>query len=132
MTDDLWGDIPDVTSVRTPHAILAEQAEVLTRKTKGLLVGRVSRAPSGPQFQSVLSIVAPALNNYSYVVLAITHPISMYPLNLSNAGTGQTFSLQNEAELLGKLGEFLSSTQVRNVIAGLLAQINADPASKNA
>jgi len=64
MTESFWPDLP-TEKVRTPHAILLEQASALAERTRGLLVGQVRRSQDKNNFVSNLSIVAPSLNNYT-------------------------------------------------------------------
>jgi hypothetical protein len=132
MTDDLWGELPDVENIRTPHAILLEQASLLNAKTKGLLVARVTRTQSGAQFGNVLQIVAPSLNNYSYGVCSVGHSISLYPLQFVGMGTNpnQVVTCNDEEAFVRRLGQELRAQQTQRVIAGLLAQIRADLQTK--
>ncbi len=129
MSENLWGEMPDVSNMRTPHAILLEQAEMLTKATKGVLVGNVTQGTSGQNFLSSLIITAPSLN-YQYVVLNIAHPISIYPLNFIFRPTNTPYTIPNEAAFMERLKASLSDTRVKNVIAGLLAQISGAKPSR--
>jgi hypothetical protein len=125
MTESFWPDLP-TAKVRTPHAILLEQANALAERTHGLLVGQVRRTLNGNDFVSSLSIVAPSLNNYTYAVLSLDYPIGSYPLRLFFDARGQFFQIADEETLLSSLKTILSSDEIKRVMTGLLAQIQAN------
>jgi hypothetical protein len=125
MSEDLWGDLPEVPDIVTPYAILLEQAETLTRKTKGIIIGKVMRGNTvGDEFENSLMMIVPSLNNYTYVVAEVVHSISLYPARLRDAQTGMGGEVANEKELKEGLRRLLSSEQVRNVLKGILAQVD--------
>jgi hypothetical protein len=68
MTESFWPDLP-TAKVRTPHAILLEQANALGELTRGLLVGQVRRSQDKNNFVSNLSIVAPSLKRCFHSVI---------------------------------------------------------------
>jgi hypothetical protein len=126
MTESFW-TIPDVQNVRTPASILAEQAAALTEQTRGVLNGRVQTTSGSGAFAYDLTVIAPALGNYTFNVLQIQHGIALYPLTLKNYLLNTPMQLPDEAQFLAKLKEILSSEPMVRVIGGLLAQINAQP-----
>jgi hypothetical protein len=153
---NLWGDLPNIETLRTPYTLLKEQASILSEITKGLLIGEVIHNQKDKLFVIILRIKAPSLNNYTYSVLEVQYPIQLYPVfvknlasdnfnnlekNLMNAANNPLMSfvdyggfLENqgynkcfsEEEFENALGEILSSPEVKRVISGLLAQIHAD------
>ena len=125
MTESFWPDLPTV-KVRTPHAILLEQASALAEQTRGLLVGQVRRSQENKDFVSHLSILAPSLNNYTYVVLSLTYPIGLYPSRLFFHARNQEFQIADEQMLLTGLKVVLSSDEIKRVMSGLLAQFRGD------
>lgn len=132
MTDDLWGDLPNAENLRTPHAILLEQGNLLTEKTRGLLNGVVGRRQENQNFVLTFQIIAPPLNNYSYAICSVQHPITLYPALFLTHGRGAQWERCNdEAAFVDRLRKELGSDQVQRVITGLLAQIRADMASKS-
>ncbi len=122
---NLWGSIPVSGNIRTPYAILLEQASWLGEITEGLLIGKVTKNVENEKFMYNLNIVAPALNNYYYNVTTIIHGIEFYPLQLRSSD-GQFIECETEKMFENRLGDILSSEQTRRVITGLLAQIRAD------
>jgi hypothetical protein len=125
MTESFWPDLP-TEKVRLPHAILLEQANALAEQTHGLLVGQVRRSQDKQNFVSNLSIVAPSLNNYTYAVLSLNYPVGLYPLSLFFHARNQQFQIADEQTLLTGLKVVLSSDEIKRVMTGLLAQIQAD------
>jgi len=122
---NLWGDIPESPAIRPPVAILKEQGDLLETLTKGLLEGRVLREQDAFS-RTVLrfAIVAPALNNYTFVLLQVVHDIELYPANLKSIVESLTFpTCTNEDEFLNGLSTIFQSEKTKRVIAGLLAQI---------
>ncbi|MGM4988385.1 hypothetical protein [Tardiphaga sp. 841_E9_N1_2] len=123
---DLWGELPTAADVKSPHAILLEQANALQDKTEGLLVGRVTRDTVNSEFMSRLAIVAPSLNNYSYSVATVVYPVNFYPLRAVSNTTGDWADLPDEKSYIAWLQAELTSAHMRKVIAGLRAEIQAD------
>jgi hypothetical protein len=124
--DDLWGDLPEVESLRTPLVILKEQAEVLKEKTEGLLVGEIIQKQTGINFIYDLSIVAPTLNNYVYKLLTVVHGIGFYPARIiDQQSQGVQKKCSNEEEYKQGLREILSSNNNRAVISKLLTHVRS-------
>ena len=124
---NLWGELPNVETIRTPYTILKEQASILSEITNGLLIGEVVVNNQKDTFVMTLRIKAPSLHNYTYSVVEVHQPIQLYPvvvINLLVERRGGKYSSEEEFE--NALGEILSSQEVKGVISGLLAQIHAD------
>ena len=78
---NLWGDLSELEIVRTPKAILNEQASLLTKATKGILVGDVEiQYQDHGQFEYNLNVCVPTLNGYTYTILSINHKFEFYPI----------------------------------------------------
>jgi hypothetical protein len=133
MSESLWPDLPR-EPIRTPHSILLEQASFLGEKTRGLVVGRVTRdrevlraqPEEEEKLRSTLTIVAPSLNNYSYAVCTITYPISLYPCRLFFHASRESRAVADEADLTAGLRAIFGSKELIRVMTGLLGQIQAD------
>jgi hypothetical protein len=135
MTKNLWGQLPKTATIKTPYAILLEQAAILRELTNGLLTGDVKRIQTefdeqgsmGERFKVKLLIVAPALANYSYTVGVITYPLStLYPVILKPSYDDKYVKCDSEEEFLQTLEQVLSSEKTQKVVVNLLAQIQAD------
>ena len=81
---DLWPIINLDTSGETPLKILLEQAEVLSQKTKGLVIGNVLTNPKGNLIFHTFYLVAPMLNNYRYSLMDVVHSAMPYPTFIYN------------------------------------------------
>ena len=125
---NLWGDLPRVDQLRTPLSILKEQAATLGDLTDGLLVGEIERSQFKQDFQVVLAIKAPLLNDYRYEVAEARYlATSLYPAHIKNlAARTSEAKCASEEEFELALGAILSSEEVRNAIIALLIQIRED------
>jgi hypothetical protein len=120
-TENLWGDLSELTRVKTPKSILHEQADVLTKETDGLLEGRIDSKGERGSFSHEFDVVAPSFNNYVYSILRVEHDIRLYPLQL--IGPDGRIECNDEEEFKENLGKALSSQDVRRVLSSLLSQI---------
>ena len=102
---DLWPDSIETAKVKSPAALLREQASLLGRKTRNLVQAEVKgggrqrdyfenvitesilkqaefkgESPQRDYFHYSFQIVAPALDYYRYELFTITHDIQLYPL----------------------------------------------------
>lgn len=117
---DLWGDIK-ADDVRTPVAILREQAALLGPKTKNLIEAKVETALySGYQFRHSFSLVVPALDDYTYELFSVRHKAEQYPVWVESGK-----ELADEPALIDWLRDQLSSAETRRTIGKLLAQVNS-------
>ena len=119
---NLWGDLNDLPTLRTPASILKEQAEILQSHTNGMLVAEVKT--SGNQNKRIyyeLNIVVPALHNYKYNVVAVSHTITLYPVHF-HSSVNNIASATDESEFVQKLSDIISSDEIRQNIIALLSQ----------
>jgi hypothetical protein len=125
----LWGEIGLVEQIRTPTTILREQADALFEMTKGILNGIVTfSSDTRGKFTIVLSIVAPAINNYQVEVAQAHHTISLYPVEVIAAWDKyekEPVKCKDENEFTTELGRILRSESTTTIVASLLAQSKA-------
>jgi len=119
--ESLWGDLSELTKVKTPKSILEEQAEVLTRQTGGVLVGRVDSLALGNTFSHELVAVAPTMNNYVYTIVRVEHQIDLYPVKVNPDEDGPL--CENEEIFKRQLQGVLASDRVRSALSNLLSQV---------
>jgi len=126
-SDNLWGEIPKKGSLRTPITILREQATVLGQATNNVLQGDVTtgRETFGSEFQMTLSIVAPALDNYRFSLLRVTHDLELFPVTVYDLVNDTQYQCSDEASFLHALKEILSSKSTHRIIDSLLSQSQA-------
>jgi hypothetical protein len=142
---DLWPADFAIVTATPPSEILQQQASNLTRRTKGILAGKVTRRSEFGQSFLSFWIVAPGLDNYQYELLEIHHGVDLYPVVVDAAlgvavrtsgdptkiviqptlaqWAGQTpVSLDSEEKFVEWLEKVLASDQTRKVIGSLLRQ----------
>ena len=123
-SDDLWGELPPTSNLRTPAVILREQAELLSQKTEGLLTARIT-TPKGRDFVYKFVMIAPTLANYSYSVLQVQHEIGFYPLSMTDLQEGMEHLCKDEEEFKVALGRILKSDRTHSVVSQLLTHIKS-------
>ena len=123
-TENLWGPLPTNKDIKLPVTVLKEQAGILSDATSKILVAEVSVSKSGESVTYSLDIVAPALDNYRYQVLFVTHKAVAYPLQVFQV-RGNPIKCSNEQEFLDVLKSILSSEKTHAVVSSLLAQSKA-------
>ena len=127
-TSSLWGDLPEVTEIKTPKLLLAEQAKALQELTEGSLTCELTITPTDSDgFMHVMRIVAPSLGNYSVVLVVITHQAKVYPCMIKSPFIGiAPRKCTDETQLELGLKVFLQHAKTRELISNLLQQIRAD------
>jgi hypothetical protein len=115
---DFWGEIV-LGQVRTPLAVLREQAALLGPKTRNLVEATVVTTVAGDTFYHLFNLVAPALDGYTYAMFMVTHGIDLYPVQ----HLGTTASFPSEEAFVAWLRQELSSAKTKRIIANLLAQV---------
>jgi hypothetical protein len=124
---DLWGEIAPA-AVRTPLAILREQAALLGPKTKNLVEATVTTRRDRFQGESIgefvhhFNLVVPSLDGYTYELFHVTHGVNLYPVIIPGGGPMLARPLKSEEEFLGWLRQELSSPNTKRIISNLLAQ----------
>lgn len=118
---NLWGEMPDISSIRTPHEILFEQGEYLVEVTEGLLNFSIERKQKNTLFSYEFWIMVPSIN-YKYSLLRIAHDIKLFPAILSCEQSGEEYTANNQSEFEDDLGTILSSEETRILLRSLMAQ----------
>jgi hypothetical protein len=116
---DFWGDIAPGT-VRTPAAILREQATLLGTKTKNLIEARVVTDASFGEIRHRFLLVVPGLDNYKYQLFRIEHDVNLYPVTVE---TEPPVLLETERDFTKWLQSTLSSDHTRKILGNLLSQV---------
>jgi hypothetical protein len=115
--------IPKEIPERTPLTILREQASALSDATNGYLYGNAELTTSGDTFHVDLSIVAPSLDNYTFIVLSVTYNVYLYPVEIYFHATTRVERANNESEFEDILKKLLAAPEIQKVIVGLISQI---------
>lgn len=140
--EDLWPEEIENNRVKSPVAILREQATFLGERTKNIVQAEVvDNNSSIGSFNYYFYIVAPALGNYRYQLLGISHDISLYPTQVNveesildeirpnvKVDDIQNWSFivaESEEEFVGVLKAVFRAKKTLRVIIALLSQ--SDP-----
>jgi hypothetical protein len=127
MPDLLPDDFGTETTLQPPLAILREQAEHLTRRTGGLVLGTVETSKSGNRLLHRFRLVVPTLDDYVYDLFNVEHGVFLYPLNLNSGivGVQDRKDLQSPEAFEYALRELFGLSEVKRVVAALKAQATA-------
>ena len=149
---DLWPEDIYVreSQLRAPVTILKEQASLLGKKTRNLVVGRVGRMAEtealhlgdtvgyrDSSFGYYFRLAAPALDGYQYTLFFIVHGIDLYPVRfrLDESIAQEIFhnpsyapTAESEAEFTMLLSKIFAASKTRSVIQAMLAQMEVQPA----
>jgi hypothetical protein len=123
-TADFWPDDIGETGgpePRTPVALLREQAVALGEKTKNVVTAEVESDTDGGMFVHTLYLAAPSIN-YKYQLLAVRHPLLLYPILAKEPGNVAWRKLESEDDFLQWLRTVLASENTKKVIRALRAQ----------
>lgn len=121
--EDLWPtEFTEEPADRAPLLILREQAARLGDKTANLVEGRVSAEPmpDGSGLLLQLTLVAPALGDYEYVLLRAVQPIDLYPVKMEFEGSRYEASDEQGFKLY--LENLFKSQRTRRIVSSLVAQ----------
>ena len=128
---DLWTDFT-AQKIRTPKAVLREQAEELGRKTRNLVLGeavsnKISMGKDKEELEKyvigeTLNLIVPSLDNYRYRLLELYHsPTLVYPLSTSwHLDVGE--KINDEEELKKYLQREFNSSKTITIIQALISQ----------
>lgn len=123
--DAIFEGVIEDSLITPPIAVLKELAQGLEKRTKGLLIGKVEQTSYDSDFTLEFYISAPSLNNYSYEVFSLSHNLNFYPLQIKSSSERGYLKVENQEDLEKQLKTIFSSSEVKKVINGLLAQINS-------
>lgn len=121
---DLWNRLStEAQDFVPPSKILKEYADSLTEATNGLLVGWVDSLGKVDMMTHTFVVRVPALNNYTFAVLRIRHPLTGYPVSLyPELAAAQPAFAGSEEELRANLEDALREPKVQSAMSALLAQ----------
>lgn len=118
---NMWGDINDMSNIRTPHEIIDEQGRFLAEMTKGVIELKIERKQSSTVFNYDVFICLPSMG-YKQRILRMMHDIKLYPANLYDEHGTNEFRSKDQETFEDNLAAILSSTETKTIISGLMAQ----------
>jgi hypothetical protein len=140
---DLWPATLPTPEVTPPLSILREQASLLESKTNGLVKAEVRSSgklsslyengerfkEERPEFRHSFYLVAPALEDYRYLLFDVIHPVEkMYPLVINDPPhrkrkiKDESDFVHSEEEFKDALKKIFASEKTLKVIQALIAQ----------
>lgn len=130
-TQNLWPDFV-IETIKSPKAILKEQAGYLIAKTNNVLSADVETSHYKNDISHEFYVVAPALNNYRYRLFSVSHGIvNYYPLTVDWhnrmpwEGESQ-FKAENQQGFLDILGIIFNAPDPVKIISSLMSQSLAE------
>ena len=114
MSENLWPKDFGEIALRTPVAILREQAKGLGRYAENIVVGRVVSETAGiNKFRHWLNFYCSPLT-YQMAFLFLDHDINLYPADIYLAGEDQNaIRVENAEEFTARLKEMLRGRKPR-------------------
>lgn len=129
----MWPDFQEERLEPTPADLLLQQAELLTRHTRGALRAEVEFGSHGEWVTLDLFVIAPQLNDYSYRLFKVRYKpsrpfgsveIVVGPKDVRRASDPSTYE--------AKVANVLSSAETRSVVRELLTLSRQAGASASA
>ena len=124
MSENLWGELGDISIEKTPSMILKEQANMLSNLTDGAIEGVVERG----QYVATTSlyIQAPSISNYKVKIVEIEYMgDSPYPLRISDRHRATATEISDEVKFIASLEEILKSDATQSAMAFMLAEVKS-------
>lgn len=120
--ENFWGEVGDLTGVRTPLTVLREQAAVVSKITDGSVYGEVSTGSRDNELFAELELVVPALNEYRLAVVSIFQPVTLFPLRVYDEIMNQSHNCADHEQFDALLKDILGSTQMKTILRSLVVQ----------
>ncbi len=124
--ENLWGELPQTGTIRTPLVILREQAAFLGDMTNRILESGIhaQRNMLPGKFIADLNIIAPTLDRYRITIAQIKYDLTKtYPVELVDTLAGKADIVHTKEEFIRALESILNSEKVQRVISSLLLQV---------
>lgn len=140
--DSFWGKI-NIEKINTPKSILEEQAVYLKEETNKYIYADLERNYMlEKKMEGWLShdflIKGKYMDDFSYKLLSICHPIDLYPVHIivdqktytetaeklngyTILGNSDTFNVNNEEEYILVLKMIFTSKRCKNLITGIIS-----------
>jgi hypothetical protein len=138
----LWPDLGlNLSELKSPIAIVKEQANQLALQTRGIVVAKVfvDREDINNYEDSVnhtFSLTCPPLGSYSVQIFHITTQLaSLYPVKITSSflrdgAETPRWEINNEPELIAALTELFSHRKTIAAVESMMAHAGAEPKKK--
>lgn len=119
----LWPTEIFTQTVRTPSAIIKEQAEALGQATRNLVEGDVEVNSSGESIHISFNLLVPTMKNYTYRLFSARHGLHLYPVDfVSGVFEGGRKKANDEDEVTAALKTIFNDEKTKRIVVALLAQ----------
>ncbi|WP_161486727.1 hypothetical protein [Rufibacter roseus] len=120
---NLWPSDLGSSKLNLPKNILIQQGKFLEEMTKNVITVEIKSTQSASNdIIHRVNILAPALGNYSFGLLTMSHKISLYPLTIIDEVNLEKHFVEDEPDLLNSLASIFNSQPVKNALNSLIAQ----------
>lgn len=137
--ESLWPNVLPAPKFKPPATILKEQAAILGQMTQNIVKGVVETFKGGHDHLTLaFHIVAPALDNYSFVLFEVTHKATqVYPVEIVSTVVIPTdipgrqrgiWKAHNENQFRTSLKRIFAHPKTTTAIQSLMAQSEGLPA----
>lgn len=123
----LWPDFK-FDDVKTPLAILQEQANELGNKTKNIVTGEIITTEAFDEKENQMVLIyqfyikAPILSNYRFLLFRLLQRNTLYPLDIYFDPDKTKIEGIKKEEFLDKLKEIFSNPKTEEIVKSLYAQ----------
>jgi hypothetical protein len=121
-SENLWPTF-EPSEIVSPKTLMVEQANFLSESTKNVILGQVSSKDSQSTNNQIIHsfvIIAPALNNYRFILFEVSYGIYLYPLVLYYQQA--SIQIENEEQFKDKMKEIFNSDITRRIVTSLYSQ----------
>lgn len=130
-TCSFWDlDLEEESLEETPRQVLTQQARLLGEITSDVLNGIVkTRRDPGESAYLLhdLIVIAPRLDAYRFIILRVSQPLTIYPLEIRGGLLEDTtYECNNIDEFKKDIREILSAEKTKKVIHSLYLQSRDD------
>src|SRR6266487_1968912 len=125
MPEDLWPNEFGNLDVPPPIQTLKEQADNISKKTAGRIVGQVLTSRHSEGFAHDFFLLAPFLDDYTYRLFMVTHSVQLYPLTIHADVVNQVYQCDSPKDFQERLRTIFAAEETKRVVSALLAQTDA-------
>ena len=123
----LWPDF-DFGAIKTPIAILQEQANELGKKAKHVILGEIITTEAYEEKTGEMALIyqfyvkAPVLSNYRFLLFRLVQRSSLYPVDIYFEPGKQKIENVQENEFTERLRDILNNEKTKEIVQNLYAQ----------
>jgi len=134
MADDLWPDDFGHDEQKPPVLILKEQAQLLSAKTRGLVLGWVESkpVPVSNDFWHNFYLQVPNLDDYLFNLFVVRHGVLGYPATVTIPTLKWHSNPESSDQLTDVLRRIFNDAEVKKIVRSLLTQAQASLATPSA